>query len=346
MSQNYVLLETTNGYYHDIVRNLSEELMLLAVVLLLVAVVIIMFLYKTNKRLSDAKRELEIYGKKYAMVTKSKTEHFFEVDLANDTIHFLNHEDIGGETMTFTGMPYSLLEANTIAKESIEVYLDYYAKLKRGDESASVDILCSFVGEDFEWYNAFATRVFEDKNQAWVVGTMENINEKKKRETELSKKAETDPLTGLYNRWAVWDIIDDAIKKSEKSAFIIYDLDEFKLVNDAHGHPAGDLVLVKTAEVLKGCFRSSDIIGRIGGDEFVVFAIGIGDKEIAIEKAKDSVRQIEEFKEKLGLERSISASYGIAMTSEGGDTIKELYKKADIVMYENKERRKQEWKDM
>jgi len=104
-------------------------------------------------------------------------------------------------------------------------------------------------------------------------------------------------------------------------------------------------VLVKTAEVLKKCFRSSDIVGRIGGDEFVVFAIGIGDKKIAIEKAKDSVRQIEAFKEKLGLERSISASYGIAMTSEDGNTIKELYKEADIVMYENKERRKQEWKD-
>ena len=212
MSQNDVLIETTNKYYNDILYNLSEEIMLVAVLLLLAAIVIIIFLYKTNKRLSDAKRELEIYGKKYAMITKSQTEHFFEVDLANDIIHFLNHEDIGGETMTFIGMPNSLLEANTIAEESVEVYLDYYAKLKRGEESASADILCSFVGEDFEWYNAFATRVFEDKNQAWVVGTMENINEKKKRERELSKKAETDPLTGLYNRWAVWDIIDDAIK--------------------------------------------------------------------------------------------------------------------------------------
>ena len=326
--------------YHNILYNFSEWLMLVAIVLLLVAVVIIIFLCKTNKRLSDAKRELEIYGKKYAMVTKSKTEHFFEVDLANDTIHFLNHEDIGGKTMTFTEMPFSLLKANTIAEESVKDYLDYYDKLKRGDESVSVDIRCSFVGEDFEWYNAFATRVFEDKNQTWAVGTLENINEKKQRETELNKKAKIDQLTKIYNRAAIEELIEDALNVASCSAFIMYDLDEFKLINDTYGHPAGDRILVKTAEILKICFRSSDIIGRIGGDEFVVFAIGIEDKEIAFKKAEESIRQLEKFKEELGWQENISASYGIAMTFEDGTTFKELYEKADLNMYESKQKRK------
>lgn len=109
-----------------------------------------------------------------------------------------------------------------------------------------------------------------------------NNEEKKKKELELLYKAERDQLTGLYNRAASERNINTSLSigaRDMKSAFLLIDLDNFKEINDTMGHVQGDLVLREVAEILRSSFRKTDIVGRLGGDEFIVLMRDIKSQE-------------------------------------------------------------------
>jgi diguanylate cyclase (GGDEF)-like protein len=91
-----------------------------------------------------------------------------------------------------------------------------------------------------------------------------------KLEKETQLLAKTDSLTGLYNHRAVYEHIQQALDEDKASCLLIADIDGFKAVNDTYGHLAGDLALKHIANIIKECLRSNDIVGRIGGDEFII----------------------------------------------------------------------------
>ena len=122
----------------------------------------------------------------------------------------------------------------------------------------------------------FHKAVFFEKceREGGVIGAMLDISERKRTEAELLHRARTDELTGLENRHSLLDSLANAIKRAKRSnallAALAVDLDNFKEVNDNHGHPAGDIVLKAVAERLRGAVRETDIIARSGGDEFII----------------------------------------------------------------------------
>ena len=103
------------------------------------------------------------------------------------------------------------------------------------------------------------------------IGRLSNINEKKLEEDRLRREAQTDMLTGLYNKMTFKQLAEDMLSEGTH-ALIIVDIDDFKNVNDTYGHLFGDEVILTVASAVRDGFRSSDITGRIGGDEFAVFA--------------------------------------------------------------------------
>lgn len=115
------------------------------------------------------------------------------------------------------------------------------------------------------------------------------------------------------------------------------DLDNFKLINDNYGHAVGDLILQETAARMSCCVRSSDTVGRIGGDEFVVLLHDVGSDENALmlaDKIRDALNQPFDV---AGETFSISSSIGIAVYPEHGSDAIELYRNADRAMYHVKE---------
>jgi len=156
---------------------------------------------------------------------------------------------------------------------------------------------------------------------------------KKRLLEETNYKATHDILTGLFNREAFESKVKSSIKKSSKPLCIAFvDLDNFKFVNDTFGHAKGDEILVKTSQIMKENLKGHDIIGRIGGDEFVV-ALFDCDKECAkhlLNMIESAV--INEFKR-----YEVSASIGAVFYPEDGTTYEELLKKADEKMYQVKE---------
>jgi diguanylate cyclase (GGDEF)-like protein len=164
--------------------------------------------------------------------------------------------------------------------------------------------------------------------------------ERHRMKLELHAILLVDELTGLYNRRGFFTLSEQHLKLSNRTnkGFILAfaDLDDLKKVNDAFGHNEGDLVLIYTAEILKKPFRDSDIIARIGADEFAITVIGAKkeDKEIISNRLQEN---IETHNAKTNSNYKISISMGIVhYDSEYPCSIDELLSKADTFMYANK----------
>lgn len=167
------------------------------------------------------------------------------------------------------------------------------------------------------------------------IGYLKNIDKRKKEELWLQYQSKRDSLTGLYNKKTVEKHIKEFLKDAEKSqehAFFIIDLDDFKNINDSYGHMFGDWVLLEIANRLKEVFETYDIIGRIGGDEFIIFAKNREKEEI--EELASKVCKI--LADTQGNTTPISCSVGISWFCKDGITFEELYQKADMALYEAK----------
>jgi len=154
----------------------------------------------------------------------------------------------------------------------------------------------------------------------------------------------TDELTGLYNRRGFFTIAEDCVmsaKRAEKKLMLLYaDLDNMKEINDTLGHDEGDRMIKETAAILKSTYRTSDIIARIGGDEFVVFPVGT-DEDHATNIADRLQENIEHFNAINNYRYKLRISIGIATYDPNSlQSIDELLAQADGLMYENKESRK------
>ncbi len=197
-------------------------------------------------------------------------------------------------------------------------------------------------GETYpEWLSINA--IYDDLGQIQnYVAVFTDITEMKTKEEKIRYQAFHDPLTGLPNRNLLNDRLEVAIHRSSRSgkglALAFIDLDRFKNINDSLGHITGDFLLIEVATRLETCIREDDTIARIGGDEFVILLSEIEDfNEISIIIARVNESFIDPVKID-GHELFITPSIGISLYPQDGDTASEIFKNADIAMYEAKKK--------
>ncbi|MEX2128907.1 MAG: GGDEF domain-containing protein [Xanthobacteraceae bacterium] len=162
------------------------------------------------------------------------------------------------------------------------------------------------------------------------------------RLAELETRVDEDPLTGLLNRRGFERALGRAlafVRRYNATAALVYlDLDQFKPVNDRHGHAAGDWVLGRLARLIAGNVRSSDVVGRVGGDEFVVLLWNVNDDQ-AVEKARGLETLIEgETFEYAGRPFAVGLSAGVVMLT-AKETVEAALARADQAMYARKRER-------
>ncbi len=174
------------------------------------------------------------------------------------------------------------------------------------------------------------------------VVALRDISERKKAAEQLEYLAHHDPLTGLANRSLLRARISAAIALAEKSgeslALLLLDLDRFKAVNDLHGHPIGDQVLVRVAARLRAAARGAEIIARLGGDEFVILLTAEAGAEAA-RAAEVAQRVIASLTEPFEVGASflqINTSIGVSLYPQHGADADELLKNADTALYSAK----------
>jgi diguanylate cyclase (GGDEF)-like protein len=159
----------------------------------------------------------------------------------------------------------------------------------------------------------------------------------KEREAQMQLLADRDSLTGLYNRRRLQELLETAIAEAarqwQRVGLLFIDLNGFKGINDEYGHAAGDRVLTTAAKRIAARVRTADIVGRYGGDEFVVILPGVPDAA-AVSRVAEIIRERMQLPYRVeGTERQLSASIGESLYPYDGKSAEALLKRADQAMY-------------
>ena len=210
----------------------------------------------------------------------------------------------------------------------------------------------SFMGQDGRintWEVIKTPSFLSDGSRDRLVIVSRNITERKLAENALLESEERfkdlahlDALTGIPNRRGILDLVSLGLSTSGSdtskgcgSALLYLDLDRFKLINDQFGHEIGDELLVSFASKARQCLRDEDLLGRIGGDEFVVF-LAATERDLAISIAKRLCESLCQPWNLRGHMINTSSSIGIALCPESGEDVHTLLRNADDALYQAK----------
>ncbi|MEG1779001.1 MAG: sensor domain-containing diguanylate cyclase, partial [Oscillospiraceae bacterium] len=301
-----------------------------------------------KKKKNDIKSAAD--RKRYELAL-SKSVIIYELNITKDIMNYL-HEEIGnrfdlfsGEDFTKNVLPLILKSIHPHDHDKVAELLSTINLLEAYSRGEN-DLGCEYRRIDKEGkYNWFrcSLQLFEDIQNKDIIcyAYVEDINKEKGKEIALIYKAQHDLMTGFYNKNSTEEKINEIIfsddGKTEKHILFIIDLDNFKLVNDKFGHAFGDAVLSQTSAKIGSLFRTGDILGRIGGDEFIVFMRNVQNEKIAHLKAKEICENASEMYVQNDIEYKVTVSVGIAFYNKHGNCFDELYRHSDMAWYDAKE---------
>jgi diguanylate cyclase (GGDEF)-like protein len=176
------------------------------------------------------------------------------------------------------------------------------------------------------------------EGEGWFEGVFADVTSRKQDELELTYTAQHDPLTGLVNRRHFGWLLEQELVRARPGtcAVLFVDIDRFKLVNDGHGHEAGDALLREAARRLQAALREGDVLSRFGGDEFTAY-LPACDEDCAATAARRVVATLAEPFPVARGEVYVGGSVGIALNDGDARTATELIRDADVAMYAAKQ---------
>lgn len=266
----------------------------------------------------------------------------FQVD-ANRHIVYTNdqlHKIVGVERAT--SVEAQMATAVETDRSTLERALDEV--LTHGEDAeAEVELRLPASGE-MRFCTVKLRALNHDGTISGAIACVADVTDSTRMREELKKRATFDELTGCYNRQSIMDALDARVANGEhrgECAVMFVDLDHFKEVNDRDGHAAGDELLRLVAQRLQSVVRADDLVGRIGGDEFLVVCPEIGGPEQAMrlaERVADALRK-EVCLVGVSAAQQLEASIGVACSAGDGVGADVLVAQADSAMYESKHER-------
>lgn len=166
---------------------------------------------------------------------------------------------------------------------------------------------------------------------------LRDIDVQKREELTLMNQLRTDTLTGVLNRGAFLEAAKSVFTQPRNGglhALVMVDVDHFKRINDKYGHGYGDRVLARICDLLRNALRADDLVGRIGGDEFVLLLKNVVNREALQIKINNLCQQLYQT---ITDQMEVSCSFGAATYPQDGADFDELYRKADTALYAAKE---------
>lgn len=317
---------------------------------------------------SNKLTEREIYAMKMVSIAREADQASLPEEMQNVTL-LESHRELSPQEMIDTArdmvFDYGYRNAKELIMSNTDYFLDSIIKWTRNKQSDSAGSLHSIMNRQRECVAVLfvlnaanfilvvmliikplqvyidcikeekrleITGAYEFKYLALTYNDIYEVNAA--NEVLLRHKAEHDPLTGVINRGAFEQMREILKASPEPLAFLIIDVDKFKLVNDGYGHEVGDRILKKVAKHLTDTFRSKDYVARIGGDEFAVIMTNCTrEMRMVIRSKVQSMNQFLQIPED-GLP-PVSLSVGVAFSDKGFP--EELYNQADRALYHVKE---------
>ena len=271
-----------------------------------------------------ANRRLKMQNKRHEALASVSNECLYEYHVRTDHLELSEkcHQLFGGK------------EKQNIVSRLLKEHL----KNNSIDQNTKI-IKLPLANGEIGVFKAVDTNIYDELGKTdSIIGKLIDISEEAAEREALMKKAQIDGLTKLYNAHTVKEHIIESIKNKEPylvDAFILMDFDNFKGINDQHGHLVGDRILEYMGKILKENFRSTDIIGRIGGDEFCLYLKDVQSVEVVkekIDRINDKLKKAIE-----GVEASVSAGISLIYNN---DTYDDVFKRADEDLYRIKRYKK------
>lgn len=234
----------------------------------------------------------------------------------------------------------SIVDDNCKAAEFYRNFNPQYLKdvYSSGRNDLSFEYQRRLVDGSVHWVHSevkFLTNV--DSGHLCAILFAKDIDAAKEAEQKLIDDATRDRMTMLYNRETTMEYIQRIIENDSEHqhALFMIDVDNFKGLNDTMGHQTGDEFLIELANELRNIFRESDVVGRIGGDEFFAFMNKTPDVDVVEKKAEEMIHIIRKVCAKYSAVQ-LSGSIGISLYPKHGDSVEALYAKADESLYQAK----------
>lgn len=298
--------------------------------------------YKNNLK------NLEIEKERYKIIYDISDDIIFEYNIENDELKFSEkYKKIFNKETLIQNATKKIKTCSMLYRDDIKLVSNFFKNVIENNKNEQIEIRLKAKNNIYKWFMLTSSILYNSNNNPIkLIGKLHNIDTQKKEKNKLIEKTQIDTLTKLLNRAATEKFIDDYLKTSSInsiSALMIIDVDGFKQVNDTYGHLLGDAVLMDIADKIKKVFRKNDIMGRFGGDEFVVFMKDMSNEEAINKKAHELCSEIRNIYSNEVSEQKISISVGISITpkiNSSSRTYKSLFENADIALYIAKEKGK------
>lgn len=289
--------------------------------------------------------ELAMQEERLNILRETIKEHFVDYNSRTDVLTIKIDNEIYKRKDTIIKDFMETYDFSIVHPEDVDMFREIITTARKSPMTDIVDFRANYLegnNTDYQWYRATLSSVRgADGYVSRIVGRIVNINLEKKKELELKLKADKDALTGLYNKGTAITLITNAIEEcvanKQKAAMIMIDLDHFKSVNDTFGHAAGDMILEEAGKKLGESFKGRDIVGRMGGDEFLVFMTDIKGAEdaVGISAKLNNIltRPINNTQGSV----TVTASIGIAVLDDEPYDYDTLFGMADRALYITKE---------
>ena len=296
---------------------------------------LILFFDITNKKILDNKRMLFEQVYMHAQEGIMVTDKFQNILLVNPAFESIT----GYKSNEVLGRQPSILSSGNHDKE---FYKDIYKSISNTGEWRGEIWNKTKKGKIYPQLLSISEVKDDNKKLVNYVAVFSDISEQKETEQKLQSLAHKDALTGLPNRLMFSLHLEREIKRATRNqqpcALLFLDLDRFKVINDSLGHDYGDKLLVMVAQRLNKALRDTDLLARLGGDEYVVLISDFdSEDDIACLASKISLLIQKPFRFKDNIEANIDVSIGIAQFPKDAKTAKELLKYSDASMYQAKQ---------
>lgn len=291
----------------------------------------IQLMEKMQKRRNEA---INKERDRFQAIVSVGVARIFEYDIANDML--MHSESSGG----IYGKEQYICNFCSVAKSHNYVpFSDWYKldemliECKSGAAIIDKEIrMKDVITGEFRWYRLKARVIFDEQGESdKLIGTIEDIDDAKKLEFRLADEKMRDPMTKLYKKIYLTQFVDEHLKKGNDSmaALLILDIDDYKKINEEMGTVFGDEILKNIAEDIQQLFFESDLVGRTGNDEFVIFMKNIS----SIPDVEKKVREIQDVISNTyigeGIKRYCTVSIGAALYPVSGNDYNSLYINAE-----------------
>ena len=290
----------------------------------------------TNEKLLN--EQIALQEERYRLATELSNDVIFDYVIADNVLTLSDNYNsfYSGPCAIHDFIGEKEINAPFVAEEDLEKFSELFRILMAKGDNVDEQLRIKNVNENFVWCRIIGMPVRDNKgNIKEVIGKIINIDLHKKELARLETKAMRDPLTGALNKEYTKVFIERYMDENpdKNGMLFVVDIDKFKEVNDTYGHLVGDNIIIEVVRAITKSFRSSDIIGRIGGDEFVVFACNVQKKEDQIKQAQKLHGVLRQPVTVNGQVINKSASIGVAMFPDHGDTYEKLVECADKALY-------------